>query len=159
MLTTSKGFTLVEILLVMGMIGVISGVAFINFLRPQSQANLDSITQTLIADLKSQQIKAMAGDSGSGTTSEPHGIRVQAGDYTLFKGASYSALDSDNFTVTAETGVTLSTTLPSSVVIFTEGSGDISGYNAGQDTITLTSSATATSKVITLNRYGAVTVN
>jgi hypothetical protein len=132
---------------------------FVNFVRPQNQASLDSVVATLIADIKSQQTKAMAGDSVSVSSAQAHGIYVQSGSYTLFKGTSYSGSDSDNFVVTADTGISLSATLPSSQVVFTKGSGDITGYIAGQNTITVTSSGTSTSKTVTLNRYGVLTVN
>ena len=159
MRTAAKGFTLVEVILVMGMLAVIAGVVFVNQIRPQNVASLDGVAATLVADIKSQQVKAMAGDSVSASSAQAHGVRIQSGTYTLFKGSSYSAGDTDNFTVTAATGVTLSTTFASSVLIFTKATGDITSFVNGQNTITLTSAATGTSKVITLNRYGAVTVN
>ncbi len=153
------GFTLVEILVVMGLIAILSGVAFINFIRPQNQASLDSIVATLVADLKSQQTKAMAGDGVSAPAAQAHGIYVQSGSYTLFKGSAYSGADTDNFVVSSDTGTTLSTTLPSTQAVFTKGSGDVAGFIAGQSTITVTSSGTGVSRTITLNRYGALTVN
>lgn len=153
------GFTLVEVLVVMGLMAILAGLAFTNFIRPQNQASLDSIVSTLVADIKSQQIKAMSGDSVSASTAQAHGVYIQSGSYTLFKGTSYSGSDTDNYTVAADTGVTLSTTLPSTQVVFTKGTGDVTGFIAGQNTITITSSGTGTSKTLTLNRYGAITVN
>lgn len=154
----AHGFTLVEILVVMGLMAILGTMAFTNLIRPQNQASLDSIVTTLLADLKSQQIKAISGDSLSAATAQAHGIYVQNSNYTLFKGSSYSGSDTDNFVVSVDTGLTLSTTFPTSQVVFTKGSGDVTGFTAGQNTITVTSSSTG-SKVITLNRYGAVTVN
>ena len=77
----------------------------------------------------------------------------------MFKGSSYDAGDGDNFTVTADKRIGLSTTLPSGMVVFGERSGDVASWTSGQDTITVRNTATNESKTITLNRYGAVTVN
>lgn len=155
----AAGFTLVEILVVMGLFAVTVGLTYINFLQPQNTASQGGAATTLVADLKSQQTKAMAGDSGSASSAQAHGVYVQSGSYTLFKGSSYSAGDSDNYVVQAPTGVTFSTTFTSSQMVFAKGSGDFISYSATHNTITVNSSSTGVNKVITLNRYGAITVN
>jgi prepilin-type N-terminal cleavage/methylation domain-containing protein len=154
----SAGFTLVEILLVMGLIAVLAAATLINFIRPQNQASLDGITNALVTDIKSQQIKAMAGDGVSASSAQAHGVYVQAGSYTLFKGSAYSGADTDNFAISTDT-ITLTPDLPSSQVVFTKATGDVSGFDSAHKTITVSSSALGASKVITINRYGAVTVN
>jgi prepilin-type N-terminal cleavage/methylation domain-containing protein len=155
----AAGFTLVEILVVMGLFGVAAGLTYINFIRPQNTVSLDGAVKTLMADIKSQQTKAMAGDSGSASSAQAHGIYVQSGQYTLFKGSTYSAGDTDNFVVLAPTGVTFSTSFTDTQVVFTKGSGDFTGYSASTNTVTVSSGPTSENKVITLNRYGAITVN
>ncbi len=154
----AAGFTLVEILVVMGLFAVAASLTYINFITPQNTVSLGGSVSTLVADLKSQQTKAMAGDSGSASSAQAHGVYVQSGQYTLFKGSSYSAGDSENYTVTAPTGVTFSTTLTGTQVVFTKGSGDFTSFSIIHNAITVTSSS-GSSKVITLNRYGAITVN
>jgi prepilin-type N-terminal cleavage/methylation domain-containing protein len=155
--STRAGFTLVELLIVMGVIAVLGGLATVNLFQPQAAANVSSIVDKLVADLKSQQTKAMAGDTWGAGSAQEHGIYVQSGEYTLFKGGAYSAVDTDNIDIETEGGVTLSTTLPSTQVVFAKGSGEVNGFTNGSNTITIT--GTGGTKTVTINRYGAVTVN
>lgn len=152
----SKGFTLVELLLIMGIIAVLTSFAVMNLIRPQTKASLDTVVTSLVSDIKSQQLKAMAGDSGSGSTSQPQGLYIQTNQYTLFKGSSYSGADTDNFVVTENSDISLSTTFPSSIVIFSKRSGEVSGFSNGSNTVTVSSGGE--SKIITVNRYGAVSI-
>jgi prepilin-type N-terminal cleavage/methylation domain-containing protein len=153
-----SGFTLVELLVVMGLLGIILGLTVVNMFKPQTDASLEGVVAPLVADIKAQQLRAMAGDSGSDGVTEPFGIRIQSNEYTMFKDAAYSAGSADNFSVSINAGITLSTNLPSSQVVFSKGSGDVSGFSAAANTITVTNSA-GSSKVLTINRYGSVAIN
>src|SRR5262249_27926861 len=128
-------------------------------LRPQTSTSVTSSTYSLLADLKSQQAEAMAGDAGSGASPVAHGLRVNGNQYTLFKGSSYSAGDADNFTVTLDQPLTVTTALPSAVAVFNERSGEVSGWTSGQNTVTIKNTVSGEQHILTLNRYGAVTVN
>lgn len=154
-----RGFTLVELLVVMGLVAILGGLSFINLIRPQTSAALSGSVQTVLADLRSQQLKAMAGDSMSSSSAEPHGLYIEANRYTLFKGAAYSSSDSDNFVVPAESGVTFSSTLPSGRVLFNKGTGEVNGYSGSANAITITNTRSNESKVITLNALGVVSNN
>lgn len=154
-----QGFTLIEVLLVIGLMGILTVLVVVNLVRPQTSASLDGTVNTLVADIKSQQLKAMSGESLSATTAQEHSIRLQTNNYTLFKGTTYSGADADNFVVTLQTGITLANTFPSGTLIFSKASGEISGFTAGSNTITITNSISGQAKTITLNRYGAITVN
>ncbi len=158
-LRMNTGFTLVELLVVMGLVAILGGLSFINLIRPQTSAALSGTVQGMMADLRSQQLKAMAGDSMSATIAQPYGIYVENNRYTLFKGATYSAGDTDNFVVPAESGVTFSTTFPSAQVIFAKGTGEVTSYNGSANTITITNTRSNESKIITLNALGAVSSN
>lgn len=154
-----KGFSLLELMVVMGLIAILTALTVTNLIRPQTSASLDGVVNTLASDIKSQQLKAMVGDSLSATSAQEHGLRIQPTNYTLFKGASYSGGDTDNFTLQQGSDITLSTTLPSSVLIFTKAAGEVSGFVNGSNTITVTNSVSGQAKVLTINRYGAVSVN
>lgn len=136
-----KGFTLIELLLVMGVFAVLSAFAVISLNRPQTQSALDGTAYTLIADLKNEQLKAMTRSSGS------FGLQFNAQSYTLLN---------DNFTVTLDTNLSLSTTFPSSQLVFSRLSGEVSGFVNGSNTITLTNTASSESKTITVNRLGVI---
>jgi hypothetical protein len=140
----------------MGVILVLFGLSTVALGQPQAITNSSDTLDTLVNDLKTQQLAAMVGTTGSGTSQQPAGIYVQSNQYTLFTGSSYSAGNSYNYVFTAPTGVSFSTTLPSGIVLFNKGDGSVSGFTAGSNTITITTSSG--SKVITITRFGAVTV-
>lgn len=155
----NQGFTLIELSLVMGIIAILTGFVSINLLKPQVTASVASSTQTFAADLKEQQIKAMVGDTeGTGAT-QAFGVHIEADGYTLFRGTSFSPSDPANFTVNLEDGLALSTSLPLQQIVFIKGSGEVSGYTPGADTITISHTQGGEQKVVTVNRYSAITIN
>ena len=151
------GFTLVELLIVIGILGILVGLSIASLRQPQATVSLSTTVDTLLNDLKNQQLQAMAGDTGTASSQQPHGIYVQSGQYTLFSSSTYSAIDSNNFVITAGQGVTYSTTLPSTQVVFSKGTGDVNGFVNGSNTITVTYGSS--SKIITIGRFGALTTN
>lgn len=153
----AKGFTLVELLLVMGLISVLASFAVVNIIRPQTRASIDTTVTTIAADLKSQQLKAMAGGTESAGTSQPYGIYFESDQYTLFKGTVYSAEDSDNFIISLDDEIDLQTSFPGAYVIFLRNSGEVEGFDEGLDEITISSEGE--SRTINVNRYGALLIN
>jgi type II secretory pathway pseudopilin PulG len=151
-----SGFTLVEALVVTGLIVVLFGLGVVGLGQPQTSTDNVSAVETLVNDLKAQQTAAMAGTTGSSTSRQSAGVYVQAAQYTLFTGSSYSAADSYNYVVPTPSGVSLSSTFPGGIVLFNKGAGDVSGFTAGNNTITVTSGSST--RVITITRYGAITV-
>ena len=154
-----RGFTIIELLVVMGLIAILFGMSTINLIRPQNVASLNGASDTLVADIKSQQLLSMSGDPGTTATSQPHGLYIEGDQYTVFAANTYSAAESSNFVIKLDTGLALSTTFPSSQLIFSKVSGEVSGFTAGSNTITLTNTASSDSRVITVNRFGALAVN
>lgn len=150
----SGGFTLVEALTVLGIIAVMFSFIVINLGQSQSTVSVSTTVDSLLADLKSQQLLAMAGENGSGSVAQPHGIYIQSGSYTLFANSTYPTGDSNNFAISMPQTITLSTTFPSTQVVFAKGSGEVTN---GGNTITVT--GIGSSKTITINRFGAITVN
>lgn len=151
-----SGFTLVELLVVMGIIIVLFGFSTVALGKPQADTNSNDMIGTLLNDLKTQQLAAMSGAVGGSSSQQPAGIYVQSNQYTLFSGSSYAAGNAYNYTFTAPNGVTFSTTLPGGTVLFNKGDGSVSGFTAGSNTITITTSSG--SKVITITRFGAISV-
>jgi prepilin-type N-terminal cleavage/methylation domain-containing protein len=152
-----RGFTLIEMLITV-VIGVtLFGLISITLAKPQDTANSSAIIDALFADIKNQQAQAMFGGLGNTTTAQSYGIYVQSNQYVLFDGTTYNAGAGDNFVTTIPSGYTLSTTLPSTQAVFIKGSGEVQGYTAGSNTITLTGSTG--NKTITFTRFGALSVN
>jgi prepilin-type N-terminal cleavage/methylation domain-containing protein len=154
--TDSSGFTLIEILVVLGLIAVLFGLSAINLSQPQTSASLDRTLNALLADIKSQQTLAMSGDNSGTASQQPHGIYLQADHFTLFAGSSYDSGDSHNFAENVASSVSLATNLPSNTLLFAKGTGEVNGFTPGDNTITLTSGDQI--RTITINRLGAMAV-
>lgn len=122
-----KGFTFIELVLTIGIFSILAALTSINFLSTYSRANLGSVEDILIADLKTAQANAMAG----------------AGDTTW-----------DPSSLTLPTPITLTSGFPGGQITFLHGSGEIAGFTAGEDTLTLSSGSD--SKILKLNKYGTL---
>lgn len=145
-----KGFTLIELVVVMGIFVALLGIATINLSGAQSRTTLNSAVEVFIADLKSQQLRAMAGEEDSTGGPAPYGVHFENSEYILFQGASYLSSDPGNFDVSLPTGTEF---FPiSSDIIFASGSGEVSA----DFVITIRRTGSTAQKTINLNRYGVV---
>lgn len=129
---TRLGFTLIEIIVVFGIVATLLGTGYVRVVGIERRAPVTATVNTFIADLRSVQTKAMTG--------------VDKNSYSISI-ADYSTPEN----------ITISTTFPGSVITFTKGSGDIAGFVPGNNTVTITQTLTGEHKIITINRYGAVT--
>lgn len=154
MSSRQAGFTLVELLVVLVISITLFSLSLVNLNKPQQSASAASALDTLLSDLKSQQNLAMSGGLGGTASAQSYGIYLQAGRYTLFPGSIYSAVNPNNFVITLPASVVMTTTLPSTQVVFTKGPGDVQGYVAGSDTVTLTTGSST--HTVTIDRYGAL---
>ena len=150
------GFTFTELIVVIGILAGLFAFTINNLARPQLSASLNSSASQLLADLKSQQLKAMSGDSEDAGAVLPHSIYIENTSYVLFRGSIYVPSDSSNFTVSLDPALSLSTSFSGSVIVFLAGSGEISGFTPGSNTLTLTHGQSSDSNIIQLNRYGVV---
>jgi len=155
---SADGFTLIEVLTVIAIIAVLCALTVINLGHPQVTASLQGTADTLVADLKNQQLLAMAGDDGAngGGSPEPHGVVIAGDHYTLFAGATFSGADPHNFEIAPGGGISFTTTFAGNQVSFEPGSGEVDSFSATDNTITVHNSGD--SKTITINRLGTVTV-
>lgn len=152
-LSSQKGFTLVEFLLVMGIFSVISGIAAVNLGNFQHKSQLGATTNSFLTDLKDQQVKAMVGDGGGTGSESNYGVRLGTTSYTTYRG-SYGT---SNFVVTMPSTVHITIASASSDLVFLKGSGEIPGYASNSAVITLQDTVDNSQKVIRLNRYGVIT--
>ena len=121
---TPKGFTLIEVILAITIFALLASFTTINLLQPQTKATLDSTVTTLVADIKEQQTKAMAGDSLGSGTAQNHGIYFENTRYIIFKGPGYVASDPTNFVVNIDPSLSLYFNLPNSQIFFSQNSGE-----------------------------------
>ncbi|MCX6791617.1 MAG: prepilin-type N-terminal cleavage/methylation domain-containing protein [Candidatus Gottesmanbacteria bacterium] len=127
-----KGFTIIELVVALGIFATLTVIGYIRSVDIERRAPIGATVDTVIADLRSIQTKAMIGASQQ----------------------SYS-FSIPSYPVPAN--ITISTTFPGSVITFTKGSGDIAGFSGGNNTLTITQTLTGEHKIITINQYGAVT--
>lgn len=152
----SEGFTLVEILIVMAVVLFLMSFASINLFNLPSSTTIDTTVNTLVEDIKTQQIKAMVGDTEGRGIPDAYGIYFASSSYVMFHGAVYAPNNPDNFVSSLTSGYSAATTLPSSTLVFTEGSGDISNFSDTQNAITIKHTTTGKEKIILLNKHGTI---
>lgn len=153
-----RGFVLIELVVVMGMLAVLVGLATTNLLGADRKASMTATIDTLVADLRSQQTKAMTGATTQGAAPLGYGIYFEDSRYTLFRGLTYDANDTTNSVVIIDTRVKFSgITVPSSSVVFLSKSGEMNGYDPQLNSITVSHLDNNQSKSVRLNRYGTIT--
>lgn len=148
---TQRGFTLVEIALVLSLTLILLGFITVNLNRSQQGASLVAAEQVLLSDLKQQQLKAMIGDTEGRATSDPYGIHFDSNQYVLFHGATYSAMDNTNSIISLANNMQFDS--PNFNVIFLKLSGEISAASS----VILKDTTNGNAKTIMINRYGVVT--
>lgn len=150
------GFTLIEIILVFGMLGALFVFASVNlFLGPQKET-LTTTVDGLISDLRQQQIRAVSGDTGGAAAVDEYGVYLAGSQYILFRGSQYAAGAGSNFAVDLPEGVIVASVFPSSQVVFQKGSGEVSGHAPDADTITVTHTQNNQQQIIQINKLGSV---
>ncbi|SRR5258706_14326707 len=151
-----QGFTIIELLLVMGIAAILLSFISINLIKAQQTTNISTAIDTMVADMKSQQIKAMNGNSTDGTAVSSFGITLNNSSYTLFQGESdpHDSTDYDH----AIDGVTasLSPAGYNKMLVFEKLTGEIKSY-LPLTTITVKNTIGTEQKTITVNKYGVIT--
>ena len=156
---SNLGFTLTELLLVMGISAILLSFGFVNLLGLTRRVYLTTTLNTLISDLRSQQADAMNGYAADGITPDTYGIYFTSASYILFRGNTYNPSDPTNFTVTLSSPLQFTNiTFPGNQVVFNQGSGEINGFASGQNALSLTNPQDGQTKTVTLDQFGAVIV-
>jgi prepilin-type N-terminal cleavage/methylation domain-containing protein len=147
-----KGFTIIELVIAIGIFTVITSLITINLVNVQHIASIDSTATTLVADLKQQQLKAMTGDTEGRGIADQYGIHFDVKQYVLFHG-SYDPAGTSNFVVDLEGTLSFTGITGDGNIIFSQGSGE----SFGLSTIILKDDLTNKQKIITANIYGVIT--
>jgi len=154
-----RGFTIVELMVSMGILTILFALTTINITRLPSSTSQTSSYDRLVSDLRSQQTKAMVGyNSATGATGgSAYGIYFYFDaaansyhSYILFTGPNYSS-GTDYYPVDLDPNLTFTgITFPDLQVVFATGSGDTASGSAS-----ITNSLTGEVKTLKLNKYGA----
>lgn len=145
-----QGFTIIELLLAIGIVSILFGLTTFNLLKTQNSTSVATAKETLIADLKSQQLKAMNGTDGAGS----FGIHFPGNStYTLFKGINYVNGAPSNADVTIDGGINFSCpSCTNNDIVFTQITGE-----AAPSSFIVAHAAGNDSRTIVINKYGVVT--
>lgn len=149
------GFTLVEVLIIMGILAILFTISSLNLSNTVPQSTLSNATELLVADIKQQQLSALTGNTEGQDDSSNYGIHFTANKYTLFRGTVYNANEASNFDINLD-NISTSTSASGSVIVFQRNSGEILNFQASNNTITLTHNDIGQSKTITINKYGII---
>lgn len=153
-----KGFTLIELGVVVTTIAILLSIITINLTSLQQHSYMDTTLETLLSDIKNQQLKSMLGDTEGEAAHEEFGIYFEADRYTLFRGTTYDSDDPFNFTITLPESIEFTNIqFPSALLIFEKGSGEVIGHTESTDSIALRNITTNETKTITVNLYGVFT--
>ena len=156
MKNNQSGFTLVELVLVMAIGSILFGFLTFNLIGQQKTVSVNGVSDALVSDLSSQQNKAMLGTGI--TNGNSYGIYFKSDKYILFKGTTYSAIDSGNFTVPIDSGFSISNiTFTNNTIVFSARTGEVNGFSNGHNAVTMRDLQGTKTKTITVNRYGVVT--
>lgn len=151
-----RGFTLIEVIVILGIVATLVAMGVIGSLSFRSASTLRTTAITLQSDLANQQIKAMTGDTEGRSSADTYGIFFAPSSYTLFHGSVYNPSDSTNFTVQLGEELALATTYPNSQLIFTKASGEpVTSPNPA--TIIIRDTNNTLQYTLTLNRFGVIT--
>lgn len=141
---SNRGFTLVEMMLSVGILSLLAGLSLPVYQSFQNRNELDLNTQNLVSALRRAQTYArgMHGDS-------QWGVSVQSNTITLFKGTSYATRD----TAYDETSAISASTATSGLteIMFAK----LSGAPATTGNVTLTSTNNDV-RTVTINAKGMV---
>lgn len=152
------GFTLIELILVMSIFMTLTAFATPSLLGGRSQVDINTTMSTVIADIKNQQLKSMIGDTEGRAESDSYGVHFETNSYTLFHGSNYVEGDPSNAVIPLEGSTQFGTvSFPGRQVVFVRGSGEILGFVAGADSVSLFNPSNNQTRVIVLNQYGVVT--
>ena len=154
-LTSQKGATLVELLVIMSIVGILTRLVTLNVFRGQQRASLTVTRDMLVSDLRKQQLRAM-----EGVTAEPgvyldYSVRFESNKYVLYPGVVYDEENSANEMVTLDPVLQLDPTrLSGGTITFSRLSGEIRAYDADNSMIVLRNTQTGNHYTIQMNSLG-----
>lgn len=90
-LKASAGFTLIEIVVAIGMMAIIGATLFIGFGKATESADLKTSAFKVVDALQFARTRTLAS-----LASSQYGVHFEQTQYVLFRGATYNALDPDN---------------------------------------------------------------
>lgn len=153
-----RGFTFVELTIMIAVLATIGTLATVNLAHFNQHATVSSRIATLVSDIRSQQFRAMTGDTDGAATQQEYGVYFEPTQYTLFEGATYDPAKQTNYTVKLENNLSFDAiSLPNNEIQFLPISGEVSGYSDTTNTVRLRDGTNGETKTLQINHYGVIT--
>lgn len=148
--STKKGFTIIELMLVIVLIGISVGLSISYYRTSQIRADINSQAANIVHYLRLAQSGAVSGLGDS-----DYGVHFENSSYTTFKGSSYNPNSSSNFEIEIPATMTLNNIIlngAGSDVIFTRPNGETNSFG----TLELSSAEINKSFTITITSAGTI---
>lgn len=146
-MANEKGFSLIEMLLSVGIISVLVGLSLPIYQSFQSRNDLDLTTQSIAEMVRRAQTYAR-GNKGDGNW----GVRIMSGSAVLFKGPDYVSRDPNLDEMTVIPSALTPGGLKDTDILFSK----LTGTPSPTGSITLTNTNINDTRTITLNAKGMV---
>ena len=142
--STPKGFTLIEIVIVLGIASILMAVGFSAFTSYRKSESLSKDTDLVVSVLQQARSQTLTGKNATA-----YGVHFESGAVTLFTGSAYTAGASSNQRYPLSSDITLTTNIEGggSNVIFERITGETDHYGTSAIRLTSTTLASTTIRV------------
>ncbi len=145
-----KGFSLIEIIIVIGILGLLTAISVATFVTFRNSQGLNKDTETVVEVLEQARTQTLSSQNGSA-----YGVHFGTSAVTLFAGGTYAAGAAGNqifSLLSSDTILTITLTGAGSDVVFNRLTGE-----TGQDgTIVLSSASAGRTRTVTIYKTGVV---
>jgi len=151
--TSNEGFTLIEIIVTMTILSMLVVIGALLFSTVTIKGDVLNTATDIKDTLRRAQWQTMLGRED-----DTWGVHVEATQFTLFKGTSYSVSAPDNVVAIVPNSLSVTGTSLNgggSDVLFDDEYGDTTTYG----TITITSDTSDETATVTINEVGMIEVN
>ena len=152
--STSRGFTLIEMLVAITILATLSTLIFVSFASFSASESLESSASAVVSSLREARTMAISSKEAS-----LFGIRLEESRIVLFGGATYSASDSGNvpYNLNSLTVIrNISLNGGGSEVVFSRLTGGTNNYGSFEGYL---KSSTTTYKRIEINKTGLAEIS
>ncbi len=150
-----QGATLVELLVIMGVIGILARLVTLDLFRGQQRASLVVTKDTMISDIRKQQHRAMEGMTSSPGMYLDYSIRIENQRYILFPGTVFDENNPANDVVALDAILNIDPIqVPGNIITFSRISGEIRGYDEANHSVTLRNNQTGNQYTVQFNSLG-----